>query len=1155
MVGRRAGGPVVSGSADSQDIRAILETQRTAGDPAASAWVSASAGTGKTYILTERVLRLLLAGAAPERILCLTFTKAAASEMANRLHERLADWIALDDDSLAEAIFTLVPDQPRRGTLDDARRLFARALETPGGLKIQTIHAFCESVLRRFPIEAGLPPHFDVADERTAGEMLDEARDRVIERLEREDPADLDTVMAAIDEEGFRARMADLARERQRLAGLPEDPSLLAGAVDAVFGLEAGDTDAALLAGACGEAEIDADALRAAVAALATGGKTDQARGAAIAGWLAATPGERARLWDDYLTHFLIADGGIRKTLATKPVRDALPGVEDTLADEAERIQRIVERRKARAIADHSAALLRLGRRLLAGYEAEKATRALLDYDDLVLRTRALLREGVSAAWVLFKLDGGIDHILVDEAQDTNPEQWDVIVALADEFFAGEGARPESRTMFAVGDPKQSIYGFQRADPEAFLAMRDRFAGASRAAERPWHAGEFTVSFRSARAVLAFVDRVFADPGARDGLLAERIAHRPRWQGRGGLVEVWPLEEQPEADAVEGWAMPETPESETPDAVAQLAERIARTIAGWLAGPGEWLETRERPMRAGDVLILVQRRRPLLDAVVAALKRHRVPVAGADRLGVTEELAVRDLLAAARFMLLPEDDYTLACLLKSPLVGFDDARLFALAHGRGETSLWQVLRERAGGDARLAELVARLETWRTLADRIRPFELFARLLGREGGRRALLARLGPQADEPIAALLDLALDFERQNAPSLQGFLAWLDAGDSEIKREQDVPRDEVRVMTVHGAKGLEAPVVFLADTVRLPDKTHAGSLFWPPGVEDASAPPLWIPRTALADAGTLGLREAAHEALVRENRRLFYVALTRAADRLYVCGWKPRKSAKSAKSDIRNWHEMAQAAIESLGGTEKTEDGREIWRYREETSEPAAPPPVAAEAAETAALPDWILRPAPPDPVPPRPLAPSRPEYDEPSADSPLSGDGAARFRRGILLHELLQRLPELPEAERAGAAERYLAAAGGGLPAAAAAELARECCAVLAHPDFSALFGPGSRAEAPLAGLVGNRVISGTVDRLLVTDSRILLIDYKSNRPPPEDPAAVAPLYLRQMAAYRAVLRQAFPGRPVACALLWTAVPRLMPLCDSLLDPHDPA
>ena len=1131
-------------------IESILENQRTAGDPGASAWVSASAGTGKTYILTERVLRLLLAGAAPERILCLTFTKAAAAEMANRLHARLAEWIALDDDALAREIVALVPDQPRRGDLDHARRLFARALETPGGLKIQTIHAFCEAVLRRFPIEAGLPPHFDVADDRTAGELLDEARDRVIEQLEREDPADLDAVMALIDEEAFRARMRELARERQRLVALPEGDALTASVEDQV-GLTAADSDAALLAAACRDGAFEADGLRrVAETLLAEGTATDKARGAAIADWLAAGETERAARIDLYLGQFLTARDEPRAKLAGKAVSTALPEAPDLLAAEAVRLARLVDRRKARTIADLSAALLRLGRGLIDRYEHLKAARALLDYDDLVLRTRALLHEGVSAAWVLFKLDGGIDHILVDEAQDTNPEQWDVIVALANEFFAGLGARDESRTMFAVGDPKQSIYGFQRADPGAFLAMARHFEQASHEADKAWLAGDFVVSFRSARAVLGFVDRVFENDAARAGLLQENIVHTPRWRGRGGRVEVWPLEEAPQRDAVEGWDLPESAERAEPSAVEHLAERIAGTIAGWLAGEGEWLETRGRRLRAGDVLILVQRRRPFLDAVVGALKRHRVPVAGADRLGVGEELAVRDLLAALRFMLLPEDDLNLACLLKSPLLGLDDDHLLALAPGRGRTSLWQSLTANAGEAAVYARAHTRLSAWLAMADRRRPFEILSHLLSAERGRTALLQRLGVQAEEPIAALLDLALDFERQHAPSLQGFLAWLDAGDSEIKREQDTPRDEVRVMTVHGAKGLEAPVVFLADTTRLPEKSHAGTLLWPE--EGNAAVPLWMPRTGLADAITRKRRDAAWQALLLEHRRLLYVALTRAADRLYVCGWRPLREEKDRSE---SWHDLALGAMRTLGAPLVAEDEDGIWRYAEPTEEPAPLEGVAAAGDGPAALPEWIARPAPLEPEPPRPLAPSRPDEPEPAPDSPLRGGDHARFRRGSLLHALLQRLPELPAGERMAVAERWLAGPAAGLPAEAARALAEECCAVLDHPDFAPLFGPGSRAEVPLVGLVGARAISGVADRLLITDSRILLVDYKSNRPPPDDPADVAPAYLRQMAAYRAVLRQAWPDRPVQGALLWTALPRLMPLCDKLLNAYEPA
>ncbi|HEY0833523.1 MAG TPA: UvrD-helicase domain-containing protein, partial [Azospirillum sp.] len=491
--------------------------QRRASDPDASVWVGASAGSGKTKVLTDRVLRLMLAGTPPARILCLTFTKAAAAEMSIRINRTLGRWATLPDDALTDALYDLCGAMPSQETRTAARRLFARVVDCPGGMKIQTIHAFCQSLLRRFPIEAGLVPHFEVMDDRTSASLLVEARDAVLHagRSEGETLGKaLARLTAALNAEEFAELMAELAAERGRIARILAHHGGLHATVAAVheaLGVPPGETESTILSDACADDALDLPTLREACRVLSGGTATDQERGIGIQQWLDAA-GSRVTAFHAYVRLFLTADGAPRKTLLTKKPATSFPHALRALEEEASRLVALMERVKAAGVAASTTALLTLAEALLNAYKARKSARALLDYEDLILFAHELLKGEGRVPWVLFKLDGGLDHILIDEAQDTNPEQWQVVSAIAEEFFAGLGAREAqgvTRTVFAVGDEKQSIFSFQRADPAEFARMRRHFQAHAEAAEKRWVAVDLDISFRSTAAVLQAVDAVF----------------------------------------------------------------------------------------------------------------------------------------------------------------------------------------------------------------------------------------------------------------------------------------------------------------------------------------------------------------------------------------------------------------------------------------------------------------------------------------------------------------------------------------------------------------------------------------------------------------------------------------------------------------------
>ena len=1141
--------------------------QHDAADPQASVWVTASAGTGKTKVLTDRVLRLLLNGTEPARILCLTFTRAAAAEMSIRISSTLGDWITADDTVLDEALQLLLARAPGDAEIRRARSLFAEVLDTPGGMKILTIHAFCQSLLRRFPVEAGIAPHFAVADERTQSELLKEAQNRTFGHARYGADEVLARALYAITAQLGEDKFADLINEwtsaRARLQGALEERSGsegLAAAAARLLSVDCGVSEETLLKAACAEGVFDREGLVMAAAALMDGSKTDFERSGIISDWLAVDEPARLIGFGVYCRAFLRKDGGPLARLATKSVLKLTPNMIDILTKEQSRLLAFQERLKALAVAENSAALIHFGVRLLDNYRDEKTVRAMLDYDDQIMETRKLLAAPDIAPWVLFKLDGGLDHILVDESQDTSPAQWAVIDALSEEFFVGESShedrRTTVRTIFSVGDEKQSIFSFQGADPPALLETREKFQQRVEGARHQWREVPLERSFRSTAAVLDAVDAVFALPQAQAGVVqpGQQLHHQAVRVGQGGRVELWPAAVLCETPKDAPWSPPMARRG-SDDPAHRLAGAIAKKISDWLngtPGPGSdgWLESKGRPIRAGDIMILVRQRGSFAATLVRALKTRRVEVAGVDRMNLTEQLAVMDLMALGDFVLLPGDDLTLACLLKGPFIGFSEDRLFELAHKRAHSSLWQTLNARRDENIDFSRAHETLSALLTIADYKPPFEFYNEFLGAGGGRQQLLQRLGMEAADPIDEFLSAALSYEHQHPPSLQGFLHWLRAAKTELKRDPERARDEVQVMTVHGAKGLQAPIVFMPDTMSLPGDRRA--ILWAKG--DV---PFWPGRRAREERLSRDLRDASRTQDLEEYRRLLYVAMTRAEDRLYISGWHGAQKAQDGC-----WYELIQEGLARLEKAEELElsfVGAEGWSGQAwalsclQTSavSTTGPPP---ERDQTETLPDHFLQPASPEQKLSHPIAPSRLFGIEPPVRGPLTEHGASTFMRGRLIHRLLETLPELSPEKRPDAASRYLARSVHGLSAKEQKVIVAEVLAVLEEPAAAPLFGPGSRAEVPLAAVLGETVVSGQVDRLLVTEDQVLVADYKSGCPASAVDSKIPLAYLVQMAGYYAVLQAIFPGREIRAALLFTDGPELIWLQNSLLKLHAP-
>lgn len=1139
--------------------------------PTHDIWVAASAGSGKTTVLINRVLRLMLphksldndgiefAAVAPHKIICITFTKAAAAQMSLRIQKKLGDWSTMSEDLLIQELENLTNSAPDQAMIQTARELFSRVLDSPGGLSIMTIHSFCQSVLARFPIEAGISPGFKVIEEWATQDYLSKAIFDLIINIKNGARCDLHHAFSRI------ALVTDLDRLRQTLFNLSAQQDRILKFCDQhgtgetlrqniieLHGFKRDQTLSDIILGYV--SNRPESKLTELCYALANSSKRNADIAQYIADWLALTPVKRCENLTSLSKGFFKKNGFDHWSLTKKFIEQNYTLYQFWI-EEGEKLKELLQTINTFDQAAQTADFLTLAHATFLRFHDVKTHYNVLDFDDLITKTYHLLNH-TGQDWVHYKLDEGIDHILLDEAQDTSPYQWEIIRKLCEEFTSGWGRETaHERSLFVVGDKKQSIYSFHGADPSVFDEMSDYFRKKSLDAGRVFEQIRLDKSYRTSSPVLKCVDEVFSSIQIANSIgiaQSHKLQHTSNRPLDAGLVEIWDLPQKikPEKQDLDfRWSLPAAsskPEAVLPPPQSQLAVRISQHIWNMIESR-ELLESQGRPIEPRDILILVRTRNgPFVTDLIRQLKLLQIPVSGIDRMSLRDQIAVEDCLALARFSRFPQDDLSLACLLKSPFIRLNDEFIMQLCLARThQQSLWEYLQL---SNEISPEIITWLRNQIHLARHLSAFNFFDQALicscpgaPDESARLAFSTHLGPDCIDPLDEFLEYCRKKQTEDMYSLEAIVTSLEKMPVTIKRDQEDPDkdsgNQIRIMTVHASKGLESPIVYLPDTVSMPITSKITPLLWVKNKGGIQFP-LWSSKPGSSSPLYATARELEKTKAYDEYLRLLYVAMTRPKDRLYVCG--PACNPDKKNLD-QTWYGLVDSAFERLENVQRRGD---IRVYSSPQIRNISKLSKFKSIQDTENMPSWLKTP-PTNLQDQIYIQPSHLGRSEDFALSPLENTTAFRFERGILTHKLFQFLPDIDPAYRAEAAEKFLKKSSPNLPNAICAEIKSEVLNIMDDPVFAPVFGKHSFAEVAVAGEIApGRILSGQIDRLVIEDNRALIVDYKTNRPSPHSSADIPQAYRNQLRAYYKAISQIYPSKTIHCAILWTDRAILMPV-----------
>ncbi|WP_264338298.1 UvrD-helicase domain-containing protein [Wolbachia endosymbiont (group A) of Cheilosia soror] len=1101
-------------------------------NPNFSVWVNASAGTGKTKILIDRVLRLLLEN--KRNILCLTFTNAAANEMENRIHSILGKWAICSESELIMDLEQLdffpmssqcvtLGSRKNKDYLTRARRLFSE-LENLG-LTIQTIHAFCYKLISSFPIEAGIAPNCTLSECKELHSII---FNKVLHNETVQDS--INFIATEIDENKLRDLLYTLCVKRSMSANDSKYIKDKLSAPDEIHDLQSETIEhvgrlAEILSEGSKRDQSYSEILYSTVIPVLDTGIQKKRTSVSYSD-------DTGIKWNDTKIEnlakvFLKSESHEKKSIssiATKSILEKFKDAEQIIESVQNVVFTHIRDMNSYQIFKRTSSLLGVFKVYIDLYNIEKSKNALLDYNDIINLATNLLSNPNYKDWILFNLDQKIDHILVDEAQDNSISQWKIITNLCDEFFAGND---EKRTLFVVGDVKQSIYRFQGANPHLFNYMQQYFH--TKTGGRDWISCQLEKSFRSTPEVLMLVDRIFNNFRAEIFFNDNEIKHVPHRENDQGYIEIWPALPRRKEKEQQALQIPLTCKEGYTIADRLLAQTIANRIHNWL-NEGRILVAKDRHIEPRDIMVLVRQRNVLVDYIISELKKANVPVVGRDYFRIMDYIAVQDLIALAEFLLLQANDLALANALKSPLFNFTEDDLFNIAYDRKEHSLWERIHDYS------VVIYSELNYLINLSRMESPLALFTHIL--RTGKKKFAARLGLECFEVLDEFMNLVLQFEN---PSLQAFVQWIKENNPEIKNDMQSERNAVRIMTIHKSKGLQAPIVFLVDTNTVPRNSESI-------IFDGTEAPFWCGKNNNAYCDQAKREKKLED--YNEYLRLLYVALTRAEDELYILSKEPvqKGSWYDLITKYGEPYEKKQRDLQPIF-KEKVEvlcvnaNYPYIYKKRDYFDVPviSLPPNLSMsfqcltlESSKKEGEPASATR----SPVS---FQHSLSSFQHPSLSSQCLTLGSSKkeekpasatwitdgYARGLIIHSILQYMPKIEKDRRKNWVRKYLDNIN---TSEDKDEIYNKILAF--NEKYGYLFDLEGKSEITLSGTIDGKSVLVRLDRLCITQDKAIIIDYKSHRN-----VSVSSLdeIKKQMLIYKTLVQEIYPNKQVECVVIW--------------------
>jgi ATP-dependent helicase/nuclease subunit A len=1105
-----------------------MNNKKLIADPSYSLWVSASAGTGKTKILIDRVLSLLVQGIEINKILCMTFTNAAAQEMLERIYQETTNWIAHSETELFICLEKLLHRPPAPQEMRKATSLLEDITHPLNILKVKTIHSFCSDIAHKFALEMDLNPSIQILDHTELKAFIKEVKSRIF--LKKEIFNTGLNIISQITEAKLEEIIEVIITSKTKLeAVFCNDIDTIENKLKYLFKCNNLSNIEELLKDFCNHTTHSK--LLPLGNIIKAGGITDLDKAQRIESWLNSALEIKISKIEDYLSCFLKKDGEKLKKVFSLGVTSKLDiSLLDTIQDLC---YEYIENKKSLCLIENTKLFLKLSQFVLEQYQQYKKSKNSLDYNDLITKTANILRSENMSNWILYKLDHQIEHILVDEAQDTSAEQWLIIDSLSTEFFSGVSAIEVPRSIFIVGDEKQSIFSFQGANPEIFNLMQQYFKERILASTGKFAEITLDTSFRSAPIILDCVDKVFNDPILQRSVTTKphilHTAHRSNYEGS---IEVWPLVKSIKLDSYkhESWNLP-VKRVEKYNASKVLAKLLALKIKEWLS-KGKFLSSYDRNLLPSDIMVLVRKRSEFIDHFIDYCKKFHIPISGKDRINLKDQIVFEDLLSLAKFALLPEDDLNLACLLKSPIIGITEEELFQLCHTR-HSSVWNSLIEKQTTNKRFKKITEELMLYFNMADFMSPFEFFYKVLEIYDGKKKFISRLGLQVTDILEEFLRQAEKFEKDANISLQSFVIWIERNTFDTKN-QTSSLNTIQIMTVHSAKGLQAPVVILADPMDIPENNEL--LYW---LDDI---PVWPAKQSLLNQECTLLKQQYLKQQLDEYYRLLYVALTRAEDELIICGYEKLSVLSSnswyqllwqklyTDSSLKMFECLGDMEIEAFTSPYYIKLGAQHMFY-----------PLSTENTSQATLLPSFLE---------EPFIEAAHKYFKPTESIETSDENF--FLKGQVMHRLLEFLPSIPQDYHRSLAASLLQSLS--LPTLEVG-LDNKALTILNDKNFDFIFyNKNSIAEVNIAGyleILGETFfVSGKIDRLILEENEVIIIDYKTNKILPKTEADIKLSYLKQILTYRQLIKKIFPQKNIRIMLLWTEEKNLMEISPKFID-----